>query len=267
MSALFQIAKHHIKVRLEYRGSFLFSLFLHPLVMLLTMLMFKGIYRHHELRSLFGYSLGQIVWYFGAAQFFYYLVWNMVDKNISEKVLYGRMEEQLLRPYSLLAWEFVQLTSQKLLAVLFEFIPVFLIYLLIWYPDFLTLSGLAQYLALTALAFVQFFLMSFLLGLLAFLWHDVSSANVLKFIVVNLLAGVSLPIAFFPGSLQTWILALPFHYLFHTPVAHLLGTVNVDRWSDFAGTVLGQLTWILLLFLLAELGCRRALARFLSVGG
>lgn len=267
MRALVHVIRHHAKVRLEYRSSFLFSLFLHPLVMFLTMLMFKGIYQHHNVTSLLGYSLSQMVWYFGAAQFFYYLVWNMVDKNLSDKVLYGRMEELLVRPYSMLTWELLQLAAHKLLSLVFEFVPVFAVYLLLWFPDFLTLRGFTQYLFLTALASVQFFFMSFFLGVLALRWHDVSSANVLKFIVVNLFAGVSLPIVFFPASLQRLILALPFHYLFHTPVAHLLGSVDVAHWRPFLETALHQTAWIVAFFALAEIAYRRNIRHFVSVGG
>jgi ABC-2 type transport system permease protein len=267
MRALPQLVKHYLKVRLEYRASFLFSLGLHPLVMLLTLLMFKGIYSHHNVESLLGYSLGQMVWYFGASHFFYYLVWNMVDKNISDRVLYGRMDEQLVRPYSMLTWEFAQLLSQKLPSLAFEFLPVFGIYTLIWFPDFLSLRGLMQYLLLTGLGAVQFFLMSFCLGTLALRFGNVSSANVLKFVCVNLLAGVSLPIVFFPEALQRLILALPFHYLFHTPVSYLLGTSGASGWGAFLGTALHQSAWILLFFALTQLAYAGSIRHYRSVGG
>jgi ABC-2 type transport system permease protein len=267
MIDLSQLVQHHLKVRLEYRASFLFSLLLHPLVMLLTMLMFKGIYSHHGLESLLGYSLGQMVWYFGASHFFYYLVWNMVDKDISDRVLHGRMDEHLVRPQSMLVWEFAQLVSQKLLSLVFEFIPVFAIYLLIWFPDFLSLRGLSQYLLLTALAMVQFFLISFLLGVLAFRWNDVSAVNVLKFAIINVFAGVSLPIVFFPEPMQALILSLPFHYLFHTPVSHLLGTADVSRWDSFLLTATHQSAWILLLLLLTQLVYAQTIRHFRSAGG
>ena len=267
MIALGPLVKHHLKVRLEYRASFLFSLLLHPLVMLLTTSMFKGIYAHHGLESLLGYSLGQMVWYFGASHFFYYLVWNMVDKELSDKVLHGRMDQQLVRPHSVLTWEFAQLVSNKLLSLLFEFSPVFAIYALIWFPDFLSLRGFIQYFLLTGLAMIQFFLMSFLLGVLAFRWTDVTSANVLKFIIVNLLAGVALPIVFFPETMQALILLLPFHYLFHTPVSHLLGTADVQHWGSFLSTFAHQSSWILLLLVLTLFTYRGSIRHFRSVGG
>src|SRR3954467_7826477 len=98
--ALWSLFQHHLKLRLQYRETFLFSLVLHPLVMLLILAMFKGVYANQE--RVLGYSQSQMVWYFGSSQFFYYLVWNIVDKNIAQKVMFGGMERELVRPYSLL---------------------------------------------------------------------------------------------------------------------------------------------------------------------
>lgn len=264
-AALFSLFKHHLKLRLQYRETFLFSLVLHPLVMLLISAMFAGVYQKQE--RVLGYSQSQMVWYFGSSQFFYYLVWNIVDKNIAHKVMFGGMDRELVRPYSLISWELVQLLAQKLLALAFEFIPVFLAYWLILRPDFLSGAGLAQYLILTALALLQFFLLSFLFGLLAFVWQDVSAAQALKFIVVNVLAGVALPIAFFPERMQRVLYALPFQYLFHVPVQHLLGRADVTRWDYFAMECLWHCAWLAALFVLTEAASRRTVRHFLSAGG
>ena len=263
--ALFCLFKHHLKLRLQYRETFLFSLLLHPLVMLLIFEMFKGVYAKQEL--LLGYSQSQMVWYFGSSQFFYYLVWNIVDKNIAQKVMFGGMDRELVRPYSLLSWELVQLLAHKLLALVFEFLPVFLAYWLILRPDFLSAAGLLQYLILTALALLQFFLLGFLFGILAFLWQDVSAAQVLKFIIVNVFAGVALPIAFFPEGIQRVLYALPFQYLFHVPVQHLLGRVDVTRWDRFAVTCLWHCAWLVLLLISTTAASRRTIRHFLSAGG
>jgi len=265
--ALGELFKHHLKQRLQYRTTFWFSLLLHPLVMLLVMFMFRGVYSHRQQSNLLGYSLGQMVWYFGASQFFYYLVWNIVDKNMSERVIYGTMDQQLVRPYSLFTWELVQLGAHKLHALAFEFLPVFLLYALIWRPEFLTASGVFRYGVLTLLAALQFFAMSFALGVLAFSWQDVSAFGLIKAAVVNLFAGVALPIAFFPRALQSCALALPFHYLFHTPVSYLLGTAPDTSWAAFGSVLVRQLGWTIG-FVLVGLGLyRRSVRRFVSAGG
>ena len=267
MSALAELFKHHLKQRLAYRETFVFSLLLHPLVLLLVALMFRTVYAHRQQSTLLGYSLTQMVWYFGASQFFYYLVWNVVDKNMSDRVLLGTMDQQLVRPYSLFTWELVQLAAHKLLALVFELLPVFTLYCLIFPPSFLTPLGLFRYGLLTALAALEFFAISFVLGLLAFSWQDVSSLNILKALAVNLLAGVALPLAFFPRALQACALASPFHYLFHTPVSYLLGTAADSTWATFGHVVLGQSSWTLGFSVLAVGMYHRLIGRFLSVGG
>lgn len=261
------VLKLQLKQRLQYRETFLVSILLHPIMMVVHTLLFKGIYEYNQENTMAGYSLKQMIWYFGAIHFFYYLVWNGTDKSLTEKVLYGGMETQLIKPFSTMYWEFTQLISQKLLSFFLEFIPVFGIYMAICFPEFMSFTGFIQYLVLTAFAFVQFFLLSYMFGVLAFVWHNVSAFNALKFILVNVLAGASMPVAFFPGWLQKIIMALPFHYLFHTPVQYLLGKTEGSSWPVFFQDVLIHGAWLAALFMITQLIHKKTMRHYLSVGG
>jgi ABC-2 type transport system permease protein len=267
MSTPIAIFRHLFMARLSYRNTLLFSTVLHPLVMLVTLLMLEGVYAHHGQPTLLGYSLPQMVWYFGAAQFFYQLVWNTVEKDVGERVLLGRLDQDLVRPFSLLAWELLNLSAQKVLCFVFEFVPVVGVYTLICFPDFMTLAGFFQYLVLTALGCLQFFLMSFVLASLTFVWQDASSLSAIKLLAVNLLSGVALPLSFFPEPVQKVVLSLPLQYLFHTPVAHLLGQADVAGWSAFMLLLGHESIWSSLLLVLAWASYRRMITRLASAGG
>jgi ABC-type uncharacterized transport system permease subunit len=78
---------------------------------------------------------------------------------------------------------------------------------------------------------------------------------------------VALPIAFFPESLQSAILSLPFHYLFHTPVQHLLGRAEPETAGAFLVLLGKECIWSCLLLLFAWATQRRMLARLASAGG
>jgi ABC-2 type transport system permease protein len=267
MDTAIAIFRHFVAARLAYKRTLLFSAVLHPLVMLVTSWMLKGIYTHHGQRVLLGYTLPQMVWYFGAAQFFYQLVWNTVEKNVGERVLLGRLDRDLVRPFPLLGWELLELSAQKLSCFAFEFVPVITVYTLICYPDFMTFGGFARYMLLTAFGCLQFFALSFLLASLTLFWQDSSSLSALKLLAVNLLSGVALPIAFFPQPLQDIILSLPFHYLFYTPVEHLLGRVDAASSDAFIVLLGKECLWSSLLLLLAWVTQRLMLARLVSAGG
>lgn len=264
---VWQVLKHQLKQRMQYRESFLISILLHPVMMAVHTLFFKGIYAYNGQHVLLGYSLNQMIWYFGAIYFFYYLVWNGTDKSMSDKVLYSGMETQLVRPFSMMFWEFSQLLSQKMLSVVFEFLPVLGIYFIICTPGFMTVDGFFQYLILTGLSFLQFFFLSYLFGLLSFVWQNISAFQTIKFIIVNVFAGASLPIAFFPMAVQKVILMLPFHYLFHTPVQYLLGKMGNNSWSLFLTDAAIQSGWILLFYLMSQWLYRRTMKHYLSAGG
>jgi ABC-2 type transport system permease protein len=267
MGTAIAIFRHLVAARLAYGGALLFSAVLHPLVMLVTSWMLKGIYAHHGHQLLLGYTLPQLIWYFGAAQFFYQLVWNTVEKNVGERVMLGRLDRDLVRPFPLLGWELLEVSSQKLLCFAFEFVPVIAVYTLICHPEFMTFGGFARYLLLTAFGFLQFFALSFVLASLTLVWRDSSSLSALKLLAVNLLSGVALPIAFFPRAVQDVILRLPFHYLFHTPVEHLLGRADATSSRAFIVLLGEECLWSCLLLLLAWLTQRQMLSRLTSAGG
>lgn len=267
MGVFYHVFSHHLRQVLQYRGALLLSLFLHPLIMVFHTLMFKGIYEYNHQQTLLGYTLPQMIWYFGSIHFFYYLVWNNIDKSINEKVLYGGFEVQLLKPFSIMAWEFSQLASQKILSVIIEFVPVYLIYYFICFPDFMSVTGLCQYLILSVLALIQFFLMGFTMGVLSFKLNNLTFLNSIKFIIVNIFAGAAFPIEFFPEILKKIILVLPFHYLYYTPVQFLLGRVNIGVWKVFAECVMLQMLWILAFFIIARSVLNRTMKSYMSVGG
>ena len=65
-------------------------------------------------------------------------------------------------------------------------------------------------------------------------------------------------------ALQSCALALPFHYLFHTPVSYLLGTAKDTSWAAFGSVFVRQLGWTIG-FGLVGLGLyRRSVRRFVS---
>lgn len=257
---------HHLRARLEYRRALLFSVLIHPLVMLVTLSILRGMYAQRGDGRLLGYSLTELVWYFGATQFFYQLVWNTLEKEIGERVLSGRIARDLTRPCSLFRWELLQLCAQKTLCAVFEFVPVSLVYAGVCFPDFLTGVGLARYLVLMAFAFWQFFLLSFTLASLVFVWQDPSSLAALKLLIVHLLSGAALPYAFYPSAVRGVLERLPFRFFFHTPVAHLLGRAGAG-WESFAGLLVEELLWSLALLGLARVSHGWLVRRSSVAGG
>ena len=86
----------------------------------------------------------------------------------------------------------------------------------------------------------------------------------LKYAILDFLSGVIIPIAFLPGWLQRILDFLPFSSINYFPVIIYLGKVsNVE----VLRTLMIQIVWIFVLFLLSKLLWNKAIKRLTLLGG
>lgn len=267
MVVFLEILKLQLKTSFQYRGSFLLSLLLNPVMLILFISVLQTIYDGDSQKLILGYSLSQMIWYFAAIRFFYSLVWSYPDREISEEVLSGGMVLRLLKPISLLKWEFAKALANKFSSFLFEFIPSLLIYFIMVFPSFMTPESLLKYLLLSVTGFVMFFLIGFLIGTTAFLLHNTEAMQSIKFILINFAAGASIPIEFYPASLQDFVLSMPFKYLFYVPVQFLLNKPEVSGLNYFLIEWSVQLSWTLAFYILCRIFVNLMIRKYNSVGG
>lgn len=107
------------------------------------------------------------------------------------------------------------------------------------------------------------FLMHYPLQGIAFWAENVWSLNVMLRFTADLLGGLMLPLAVFPGWAQEWLSWLPFTYLFSFPVTVLFGQVD-DR--HFVAGLAIALGWCAVFALLGRLVWRRGLAGYNGAG-
>jgi ABC-2 type transport system permease protein len=260
------LLRYDLKKTLHYRWGAIVPLVMDPLMLALYVSLLRSIYQHGQLPTLVGYSLTQMIWYFGATRFFFCLVMPYTDKILSDSIVSGSLVTKLLKPVSVLALEFSSALAAKVSACVFEFIPTLAIYCLLVPPSFLRPASFAKYLALSFLAFVLFFLFTFLLGLVAFAWQNADGFFEIKTVVLALLAGAFVPLDFFPGAVVRAIGVLPFQHTFYTPVRIFLGMPGTQSAAYFAHAAGILCLWIVLLYGLARVLWTRHSQAFGAVG-
>jgi ABC-2 type transport system permease protein len=262
-----EIFKFNLKIYFHYRWSFLISVITSPIILVLQIALFKTIYSYNNTSIIHGYTCIQMIWYFIARKFFFYLVWSYPEEEISENIVSGSMAIRLVQPLSLIKWEAAKFTALKLYGFFLEFLPGFFIYMLIAFPEFLTGISFLKYIIQLFLSSILLFLISFLLGTAAFKWQSITALQSLKIIVINFAAGLFIPLEFFPGIIQRIVKILPFQYLFYIPVRFLLNMPDSRSLYFFIKTVIIEIIWIILFYLLCKLALRNMVKYFSSVGG
>jgi ABC-2 type transport system permease protein len=267
MKLYFELLKYYLKVYFEYRWGLFISVILDPLLLILYVSLLNSLYTNNHSTMILGYTCPQMIWYFAGTMFFYMLVFSQPDKNLSDGVTTGDLNMWLIKPMSILKLDFIKCISNKFCGLVFEFIPCFIIFTFIAFPDFLTFFSFVKYGIISILAFIMFYLVSFSMGTIAFSWQSTNALQVAKMIIINFIAGAFIPIEFFPNFLQTIVKALPFQYLLYVPIQFLLNKPEVQGWVPFAKVLIIQMLWILGLFVITRILLSKMIKKFSAVGG
>ena len=145
MNSFGEIIRMQFKKSIQYKWSFALTLIIYPIMLLITIALFKSIYAYNHTNLIKGYSLDRMIWYYVAVNFIYNCIWNYTDIRISERILNGNLTVDLLRPVSLFKFEFARAIATRITAVICEFIPGLFLFSLIYYPGFLTVASFAKF--------------------------------------------------------------------------------------------------------------------------
>jgi ABC-2 type transport system permease protein len=257
----------NIRVFFHYRKGFLISVIIHPIILLVDILLFQSIYAHNGLATLQSYHLTEMVWYFAGISFIYIFIWNNTDNRLSERILSGELSTDLIRPMSVFKVELTNAIGLRMSGFIFEFIPDLIVFSLIFFPHFMTVSSLLRFIVFGILAFLIYFMLAFLIGMTAFVTKNNRSLTRIKVLVISFLGGGSVPLEFYPNWLNKIVDVLPFKYIFYIPIQMLLNRETVQGMAFFVQTVCIQLAWILLFYVLCKLTWKIMIKKYCAVGG
>lgn len=268
LSAAFRKAVDmNVRATFQYRVSFLLSMIIFPLMLVVNVMLFQGIYDYTGAETIKGYTLSQMIWYFASVPFVWVFIWTMTAYRVSNRIIRGDLTMDFLRPMSLFHFEFAHHIGQRLTALGLEFVPPLLIYSAIYYPDFMTFASLGKFCITAALASVLMFFLSFLIGMAAFGLKNIRALEDLKSVLMGVFGGALIPIDFLPEAVRKAADVLPFKYVFYEPLQFFLNNPAKAGWDPLMKTVLMQLFWIVVLYVVIRLLWSVASKRFCAVGG
>jgi ABC-2 type transport system permease protein len=261
---LLAFGKIVFKSSVAYRFQFLSSIVISPLILLLYYFIWQSIYLNQEGTPILGYTFTDMITYYVLSMVVGHFIFNMVGNDLQEKITYGDLIQDMLKPMSVFAQFLSSTVAERAFAFFVEVVPVFVIAVMLFnlqpavLPVFL-LFGLA-----VVFAFLINFMIAFLMGLLAFWVSRIESIQWLMFFFVRFLSGEFIPLEFFGTVLFAVSKYLPFYYIRYGPIQ-----VYLARWtfSETLVFLLIQVAWIVVLYILIRIIWRYALRRFGALGG
>lgn len=258
--------RHGFLNMLAYRLRYVTGILTYLLLVSVQYFIWQGVFANSEAGSTIkGYSLSEMVTYVAIgwiARSFYH---SNIDYEVADLVRTGQISIYLIRPVNFQLMLIFNSMGESLFRILCFSWPIALTIIFI-FPVQLPASAAAflMFCFSTLVGFVVLAQFNFLIGMLAFPLKSIQGIMRAKYFIIQLLSGLLLPLAFFPGWFRAIIDVLPFKLISYIPLQFYLGKVEA---AEVPGVLLTQAFWLVVLWLGGRYFWMRAFSRLTLQGG
>ena len=187
------------------------------------------------------------------------------NRELSDAIKKGQIAGDLSRPVDFyLYWAAIDL-GHAVYYLIFRGIPTFVVGLIIFQPRLpATLADAAGFVLCALTGMVVSYVFRFVPNCLAFWTTDARGINYLVNTAILFFAGFIVPLNFFPTTLRTVALLLPFAALANLPVNVYLGKLDG---AAFAAALATQAAWIIVMVVAGRALLNRVVTRLTIHGG
>ena len=189
-----------------------------------------------------------------------YAVWE-----IGRAIQSGKIVLDLLKPMPYRRYLFWSYSGTFVTQFFFTFLPTFLVVALVTHGAIRFGLNLLFFVISVVFAVSINYSIDFLVGTVCLYTESIWGINIMKQVIVLLLSGATIPIAFFPEPFKTVVRYLPFQSIYNAPLSLLLeGSPQPQTVLSTLGT---QLFWCVFMMLLSKLFWRVSLRQITVNGG
>lgn len=216
-------------------------------------------------KSIQGFTALQMATYIAISWMSRAFYFNNLDREIATEIRDGTVAIQLIRPYNYLLVKVFQAFGEGIFRLFLFSIPGMIVVSLI-FP--IQLPGIDLVWIKFALSLFLGFLVNvqinILTGILAFFVLNNQGLLFAKRVIVDLLSGLTIPIAFFPVWASTIIQALPFQAISYLPSVVIVKGLSGSAFWQAIGV---QALWCMLLMIPIQLIWSKARKTLVVQGG
>jgi ABC-2 type transport system permease protein len=263
VSKFVAFGKLQFKTSVNYRFEFMSSIILTPLTLMLYYFVWSSIFSNTS-QIIEGYSFSQMMTYYILSMIIGHFIYNTVGNNLQEKITYGNLSQDLLKPMSVFQQFMAKTVFDRLFALVTEVLPVLVISYLLFDFSIVSFVNTMFFLISVVMALFLNFLLSYAVGLVAFWINRIEAIQWLMFIVIRFLSGEFIPLEFLGSALLSLSKYFPFYYLRYGPIQLFLGRFTIERSVQLMAI---QLAWILGLYIIIRVIWSYAIKKFGAEGG
>ncbi len=189
-----------------------------------------------------------------------YLTWEMNDR-----VRTGSLVLDILRPMGFRSYVFWRSSGNLVMNFIMTFLPTFIVVYFMTNGAIHLGMNLLFFVLSVMLALTITFNIDFMVSTVCLYTESVWGINIMKEVIVLLLSGATIPIAFFPEPLKTIVSYLPFQSVYNAPL-----TILIDHEMPpmmLLTTLLTQLFWCIVMLAASRLFWGISLRKITVNGG
>ena len=189
-----------------------------------------------------------------------YLVWYMGNDIQSGKIVLD-----LIKPIGYRKFLFWTQSGSLVMSFLMTFLPTFLVVYFLTDGVIHLGVNLLFFMVSVVFALTINFCIDFFIGTVCLYTQSIWGINIMKEVIVLLLSGATIPLAFFTDTLRRIVSYLPFQSIYNTPLTILIR--NSMPLQETLTMLAVQLFWACVMILLTSLFWRRSIRKITVNGG
>lgn len=189
-----------------------------------------------------------------------YTVWQM-----GRAIQSGEIILKLLKPMDARRYLFWSYSGNFVVNFFFTFLPTFILVAALTHGAVPLGINLLWFTLSVVLAIIINFSIDFIVGTICIYTESIWGINIMKQVIVLLLSGATIPLAFFPDNMRKVVDWLPFQSIYNTPLTILLESDPAP--GDVLPAIGLQLCWAVLMTVIGCLFWKHALKQITVNGG
>ncbi len=236
---------------LSFRSSYLVTLVGNIVYLIFVYFLWRAIYASSPNEVVNGMSFNDTMIYLVLATALFSLMEVWLVWEIGRDIQSGKIILNMLKPIDFEVYMFFQCSGGIVTSFIITFLPTFVVVYFITKGSIALGVNIIFFIISVVIAIMINFSIDFFISTVCLYTESPWGINIMKEVVVLLLSGATVPLAFFPDTLRKIVTYMPFQAIYNTPLQILIGK-NLDM-ADYGKMILVQFVWSVIMIIISRL--------------
>ncbi len=240
-----------IMEELQFRLGTIVTILGNIIYLIIIYFLWKAIYASSPTDVVNGMTFSDTMIYLVLASALFAAMEMYVTWYLGRGVQTGKIVLDILKPMRYEKYVFFLFSGNTIVSTVMTLIPTCFIVYFISGGGFALSYNLLFFIASIVLGIIINFYINFMVGNICFYTESIWGINIMKEVVVLLLSGATIPLAFFPEAFKNIAMKMPFQAIYNTPLVLLIE--NDMPYAERFYMLLIQAFWVVVLAVLSKI--------------